>query len=225
MPSPTNTEHVAFISVFLYKHNDYPHHPFHIPCPALEQHNYLCTNTGDLMREQISNGIAVSHPRLHFLLCKDNSFSCRLHRSRRYQVGTEYFKTDTGVRSPRWDRNGRAALNWDQLILAEQCKGNSVSMNSCAQAKRKPYSEGFGGILTTCIHWPSSEGEFFSISQIFTFSRRQKSNSKMQYCACTGQQQISHPWGKLRPHNYQSFSNKHSAFWLFWFLVLVCGGF
>lgn len=42
--------------------------PCHIPCPALEQHNYLCTNTGDLMREQIRNRIAVSHSRLLFAM-------------------------------------------------------------------------------------------------------------------------------------------------------------
>lgn len=196
------------------------------PLPCLEQHNCLCTNTGDLMREQIRNGIAVSHSRLLFLLCRDTSFSCRIHRTRRYQVGTEYFKTDTGVRSPRWDRNGRAALNWHYLILAEQCKGNSLSINPCAEARKKSYSEGFGGALATCIHWPPSESEFFSISPTFIFTRRQKISSKMQYCACTGQQQTIHPWGKLRPHNYRSFSNKHSGFWLlFWFLVLVCGGF
>lgn len=124
------------------------------PLPCLEQHNCLCTNTGDLMREQIRNGIAVSRSRLLFLLCRDTSFSCRIHRTRRYQVGTEYFKTDTGVRSPRWDRNGRAALNWHYLILAEQCKGNSHSINPCAEARKKSYSEGFGGALATCIHWP-----------------------------------------------------------------------
>lgn len=133
------------------------------------------------MREQMRNGIAVSHSGLVFLLCRDTPFSCRVHRTRRYQVGTEWFKTDTGVRSPRWDRNGRAALNWDYLILAEQCKGNSLTINPCAEARRKPNSEGFGEILATCIHWPSSESEFFSISQTFTFTRRQKSKSKIQY--------------------------------------------